>query len=67
MAEAAEAATRGDQSTAEDQRATANDRITQFNDRPSPELRDVAIALGLVRGFDLDEPIAEIDEDEIEE
>ena len=67
MADASAAAAAGDASASSEHLATANDRIAAFNERPSPELRDVAIALGLVRGFDRDEEIGDVDEDEIEE
>ncbi len=64
MAAASDAAGEGDRSTADDQRSTANERITEFTELGSPVLRDVAIALGLVRGFDRDEQVAEEVEDE---
>ena len=64
MAAAADAVARGDRAAADEYIATANDRIGEYNAVGSLELRDVAIALGLVRGFDRDEPVAEVDVDE---
>lgn len=41
----------------------ARDRIRAFDALEPVELRDIAIALGLVRGFDLDEQIVELEEE----
>ncbi|TQQ79907.1 hypothetical protein EGH24_10520 [Halonotius terrestris] len=58
MAEAADAAVDGDAATANARRSDANDSIRAYNDLEPTELRDIAVALGLVRGFDRDETVA---------
>lgn len=45
---------------------SASEQIVAFNEIGTVELRDVAIALGLVRGFDLDDPVVDL-EDEFED
>ncbi len=66
MADASAAAGAGESDLANDRLAAANDRIRDFNDTGAVEPRDIAVALGLVRGFDRDEPIVGIEEDELE-
>ena len=65
-AEAASIAGGGDLEAANDRMRDANDYIRNFNDLPSPSMGDVAIALGLVRGIDREDPILDI-EDEVED
>lgn len=65
MAEAARARETGDSETATARIATANQYIREFNDIEMVELRQVAMALGLVRGFDREEPVVGDDEEEI--
>ena len=64
MTEAARAASADDGSTASARLEEANEGIREFSELASPELRDVAIALGLVRGFDRDEPVVDVEDDE---
>ena len=64
MRDAARAVTANDRSTAATRLAEANEGIREFSELASPELRDVAIALGLVRGFDRDEAVIEVEDDE---
>ena len=64
MADAASAVIADDRSTASARLEDANEGIREFSELASPELRDVAIALGLVRGFDRDEPVIEVEDDE---
>ncbi|WP_254862816.1 matrixin family metalloprotease [Halovivax gelatinilyticus] len=66
MRQSAVAAASDDFERAESHRSAANESLEAYRNGPSPELRDVAIALGLVRGFDLDEPMGPVDEDVIE-
>lgn len=66
MAEAAAAAGAGDGQAANESLREANGHIRAFHDIGSPELRDIAIALGLVRGFQRDEEIADVEEEQIE-
>lgn len=66
MAEASEAAAAGDGETANARRADANADIAAFRDLEPVQVRDVAVALGLVRGFDRDEQVVDLDEDEPE-
>lgn len=63
---AAGAAT-GDQETAQAEIAAANDALQRFATVAPVEIRDVAIALGLVRGFDDDEPVIDQDEEQLDE
>lgn len=67
MIEAVAAAVTGDRREANEHVTAANEGIREFAEFPSPELRDVAIALGLVRGFDRDEPAADGGGDGIDE
>ena len=66
MAGAAAAAGDGDDSMARELVGEANERLTEFNEIGPTQLRDVAIALGLVRGFDREEPLVEVEEEEFE-
>ncbi len=60
MAESANAAADGDHATAASRQSAANEYLRAFDAISSPELRDIAIALGLVRGFDRDEPVVDV-------
>ncbi|MCU4752514.1 hypothetical protein OB919_11020 [Halobacteria archaeon AArc-curdl1] len=66
MEDASVAADEGDFSRANDHLSAANAHIREINTTGVVELRDIAVALGLVRGFDRDEPVVDIDEDEVE-
>lgn len=63
MGEASGAAAAGDRSTASERRDAANADITAFRDLDPVEVRDVAVALGLVRGFDRTERVVDVDAD----
>lgn len=63
MASASAAAAAGNDEAATEHLSAANGHIRAFNDIGAVELRSVAVALGLVRGFDRDEPVVDIDED----
>jgi len=65
MAEAARAALEADDAGVETALAAANERIREYNEVGPTEMRDVAIALGLVRGFDRDDEVLEPEEDEL--
>ncbi len=67
MAEESDARVAGDTDLATSKRAEANEYIREYNDIGPVELRDVAIALGLVRGFERDEPVLGDNEDELEQ
>ncbi len=56
MAEAAGAAAAGEADTANSLRATADDHVAAYRGGDPIRLRDVASALGLVRGLDWDDP-----------
>jgi len=64
MVEAADAAAAGDGETANARRDEANDRIDAFSEGGSVQVREVAMALGLVRGFDRDDTVVEFDGDD---
>jgi hypothetical protein len=64
MVEAADAAAVGDTETANAQRNEANDHVDAFREGGSVQLREVAIALGLVRGFDRDDTVVEFGEED---
>ena len=66
MAEASAAAAAGDRQRADERMTAANGHVREFNELRRVELRDVAVALGLVRGFDRDEPVVDVDGDEFE-
>lgn len=66
MASASAAAAAGDDETANEHLSAANGHVRAFNDIGAVELRSVAVALGVVRGFDRDEPVVGIDEGELE-
>lgn len=57
MAAAAEAAAAGEVDTANSLRATADDHVAAYRGGDPIRLRDVASALGLVRGLDGDDPL----------
>lgn len=57
MADAAAAAADGDAETATARRRDANDSISAYNALETTELREIAVALGLVRGFDREETV----------
>jgi len=67
MAEESDARGTGDTDLANSKRADANEYIREYNAIGPVELRDVAIALGLVRGFERDEPVLGEEEDELEQ
>lgn len=62
---AATAAAAGDRAAASDAVSTANDRLAAFNALGTIALSDIAVALGLVRGFDKDDSALELDEDDV--
>ena len=62
MSAASMAAGEGDTTTATEHVDAANDILRAFNELESLEVRDVAIALGLVRGFDRDQPLLDGDD-----
>ena len=65
MAEAAEAAIAGETETASTRQREANDAIAEFRDLGPVQVRNVAIALGLVRGFDRDETVVDVDDEAV--
>jgi|GEM_PF-296465 len=67
LATAATAADEGDERTRDDALTTARDRIAEFNEIGPVQLRQIAIALGLVRGFDNEDPVIDLDEDDLDE
>lgn len=66
MTSAAEAAADGDGRRANDHLAAANEDIRAFNDLGGLELRRIAVALGLVRGFDHEDDGVDIDDEAVE-
>lgn len=64
MADAADAAAAGDSETANARRATANDHIDTFREGGPIRVGDVALALGLVRGIDREDPVVGLDEND---
>lgn len=64
MAEAAVAAAEGDVDTANTLRDEASGMFPEYNDLGGMELRDIAIALGIVRGFDRDDAVDDIEGNE---
>ncbi|MFC6722040.1 matrixin family metalloprotease [Halobacteriaceae archaeon SHR40] len=67
LGRAAEAATAGDDAEREDAISTANERITAFNEIGPVQLREIAVALGLVRGFENEAPVIDLGEDDLDE
>jgi len=65
MQAASQAAADGDRSTAREQRSTANELLSTYRSMRWPEIRSVAVALGLVRGFSRQADDMRVDEDEI--
>ncbi len=61
MVEAADAATARDAETANEQRETANTRTETFRERDPPPVGEIAVALGLVHGFDREGPAVGFD------
>jgi hypothetical protein len=61
MATASRAAGNGNVEEANESLESANDHITEFNNVESPQMRDIAVALGLVRGLDRDDDVVEFD------
>jgi len=59
MGDASEAAAAGDTERANERLAESNERIGELRALGSPEIRDVAVALGLVRGFDRDDEVVD--------
>lgn len=66
MVEASIAAASGDSARANEGLDAANEGLGEFNDIGAIELRAIAVSLGLVRGFDRDEPVVEVDEEALE-
>lgn len=63
LADALAASARATGEERESQLETAIARSEEFNDTPVIQLRDVGVALGLIRAFDEDEPIIDIEEE----
>jgi hypothetical protein len=66
LASAARAALADDQAGANEAVDRANERLDEFRRLGPVEIRDVAVALGLVRGFDRDESAVDIDDEDID-
>ena len=66
MADASAASDAGNTASANEALDDANEHIRAFNAVGPVQLRDIAVALGLVRGFDRDEPIVDVDEEELD-
>ncbi len=62
---ASQAAADGDRSTARQQRSTANELLSTYRSIGWPEIRTVAVALGLVRGFSRQADDVSADEGEL--
>jgi len=67
LAESARAGAVGDDATREEALGTAIEYSNRFNSIAPVQLRDVAFALGLVRGTDLDDPVVELESEPTEE
>ncbi len=65
MADASRTAADGDRSTARGRLSEANERLDAFRSIGWPEIRTVAVALGLVRGFSRDDAGESVDEDDL--
>lgn len=61
MVEAADAATARNAETVNERRETANTRIETVHERDSLPVGGVAVAMGLVRGFDREGPAVGFD------
>jgi len=57
MRKASRAAADGKMTAANEYLQSANDHITEFNNVDAPQMRDIAVALGLVRGLDRDDDV----------
>lgn len=66
MGAAARHALAGDGPAVDESLAEANDWIREYNDIGRTELRDISIALGLVRGFDRTETVVEGEGEELD-
>lgn len=66
LSAAAHAMDAGNERIAADRLSTVNEAIVAFEDLEPVAIRDVAVALGLVRGFDRDDPIVEPPDEEYE-
>ncbi len=66
MVDASSAADVGDGDRANERLSVANEDLRTFNDIGAVELRTIAVALGLVRGFDREEPVVDVDEGALE-
>lgn len=66
MAEACRGALAGDRAAVTAALTGANDWIREYNDTETTEMREVAIALGLVRGFDRDDDVLDSEADEFD-
>lgn len=65
MADACRGALAGDRTAIDRSLERANEHVREYNEVGPIEIRDVAIALGLVRGFDRDDPVLDPEEDEL--
>ncbi|MFW6435419.1 MAG: matrixin family metalloprotease [Halovenus sp.] len=63
---AADAAAAGDDTEQAAAITTAGERIDEFNEIGPVQLREIAIALGLIQGFENEEPVIDLDEDTTE-
>lgn len=67
MATAADASDRGDGQRASRALAAANDAIARYNEVGPVRIRDVAVALGLVRAYERTEPVVDVDDEAVPE
>ena len=65
MTEASTAAADGDQSAARELSAEANDRFAEFHAIGSEPIRNVAVALGLVRGYNREQSGVAVEDEEL--
>lgn len=66
MADASAAREAGENTLANEALNDANEHVRAFNAVGPVQLRDIAVALGLVRGFDRDDPIVDVEEDKLD-
>lgn len=66
MRRASAAVLAGETDRANSERTAANDQIRTFSGIGEVELREIAVTLGLVRGFDRDDPVVDVDEETVE-
>ena len=65
LADAAAARDVRDEAAASEAVDRANDGEDAFNRLGTTELRSVAVALGLVRGFDSEEPVVDVGDEDV--